>query len=445
MAATPGAGPPVAGRSPQGSGAGGIDSAHRGGRRPRAGGDPRPVPRRCPIPGPGTGHRRRAAQVRCPSAYATEGERNPGSARPTPAHHDRHPHPPLPGHDPVCGPRPLGDRRAAAGPYPGDHGGRPRQPARGGDRPGAGCLRPGASGLLGLHPHRRVRGLAVPGRRGYRQGPCRIPARPARGSGPRPLEAGRARAGDGGLRRRDAGPAGRDYRDRGRGGYPQRQPDDYRESGTSRAGPAPSAPRSGRTRGGPEPLRDALPCPPVPTGAGAVGDPAREHRWLRDRPQGPETAWTWGGPGDQADRGDAVPDRRSGRRPGPAARGPTDRGHHPRPISGTCTAFDRTLARGTGGIREGVGFTGYQSPVASLAHVSESPDAVFSRLRGGLGSRRLGRPFPGTAGVSPASSPHNEAFSILRAYPKPAGCRRSRRTGLPARRLPNRQDRQFAW
>ncbi|CAD7855184.1 MAG: hypothetical protein, partial [Olavius algarvensis Gamma 1 endosymbiont] len=30
------------------------------------------------------------------------------------------------------------------------------------------------------------------------------------------------------------------------------------------------------------------------------------------------------------------------------------------------------------------------------------------------------------------------------ACPKPAGCRRSRRTGLPARRLPSRQERQFA-
>ena len=33
------------------------------------------------------------------------------------------------------------------------------------------------------------------------------------------------------------------------------------------------------------------------------------------------------------------------------------------------------------------------------------------------------------------------AFSILRACPKPAGCRRSQRTGLPARRLPSRRDR----
>jgi len=44
-----------------------------------------------------------------------------------------------------------------------------------------------------------------------------------------------------------------------------------------------------------------------------------------------------------------------------------------------------------------------------LLHVSESHDPVFSRPRGGLGSSRLGRPSPGSAGVSPASGPHDKA------------------------------------
>jgi len=50
-------------------------------------------------------------------------------------------------------------------------------------------------------PHRRVRG------------PRRIPARTARGPGPRPLEGHRTRACDGGFCRREAGPAGSDDRD----------------------------------------------------------------------------------------------------------------------------------------------------------------------------------------------------------------------------------------
>ncbi len=89
-----------------------------------------------------------------------------------------------------------------------------------------------------------------------------------------------------------------------------------------------------------------------------------------------------------------------------------------------------------------------------LVDVNESPDAVFSRSRGGLGSKPFGEVSPwdrgrlariGSVQQNAVVSGTLLAFLILRACPKPAGCRRSQRTGLPAHRLPSRQERQLAW
>ncbi len=186
-----------------------------GGRHPRA--DPGPSELSRARPGRG----RRAASLR--RRAASEPGRQ--GTRAAPAGHDRNPDPALAGADPVRRPRPVGHRRAAAGPDAGDHGhpagvGGPedlRVPAR---RAGGGGPR-----FPGLPDDRWGRGPRAAGARAARGRGRGGAAGGGAGRGARPDGAGRARGSDRALpARRGAGAAdhdrgrGRDRRPRGLGG-----------------------------------------------------------------------------------------------------------------------------------------------------------------------------------------------------------------------------------
>ncbi|CAI3810883.1 ATP-dependent DNA helicase RecG [Pseudomonas sp. MM223] len=88
-----------------------------------------------------------------------------GEPVPAPADHDRHTYSAHPGHERLRRPGHLGTRRIAAWTHPGKHRAGSRQPPLRGGRTSARRLRRGASGLLGVHPDRRVRRADLPGRR----------------------------------------------------------------------------------------------------------------------------------------------------------------------------------------------------------------------------------------------------------------------------------------
>ena len=110
--------------------------------------------------------------------------------RAAPADHDRDADSADAGHDGVCRPRHLGDRRAAAGPHAGADRGVHRAAPRRGRRAHPRGLPRRAPGLLGLPADRRVRGAALPGGRGNRRGARRSAAGTAGRAGPRAHAAG---------------------------------------------------------------------------------------------------------------------------------------------------------------------------------------------------------------------------------------------------------------
>ena len=121
--------------------------------------------RRDPGPGavqePGAGHHRRAAPLRrgaAAGAALQDGGRRAGGGRASPAHDERDPDSPNPGHELLRRPERVHHRRIAAGSHAHRHQGGVRQSPPRGDRTHPCPGQRGAAGLLGLPADRGERG-----------------------------------------------------------------------------------------------------------------------------------------------------------------------------------------------------------------------------------------------------------------------------------------------